>query len=450
MAFKQINTNLIFSEELASSISTPGIGRGKLFIDSSNGKVSLKDDTGAVTSLGDNIYTADGTVGAGRVATLTDRLTFQNGRFDKVGATNSSSGINSIFFSNDKTKYIEIKDDATLSQNNGNAAFIWGVNTTGLTQGGLRLNTTGASGYVWGVIQGRVGDGTNTNQTSYYLYSNAQREGILSLYQANTLKGSFRAETNGFIFESGNLGINVDPLSTAKLQVRGADLLGTTSALLVENSAGTDLLDVRNNGNTFVTANIAGGAGVLEIENTDVGTNSGSGLQLWSNGKFAQIAQNGPNVNAGLWSNRLTIDSLSAGSAGMLHSVNSTGDFKWAAPVSGAGSDAEVYMKMTKDGLLLGNGIGTGTPAARLNVRGQGVDSVAFLVENSGLANLLEIKNDNTIGLYGATPVVQATTAGAAATFAANTSGIADDSATFDGYTIGQVVKALRNLGILQ
>lgn len=41
------------------------------------------------------------------------------------------------------------------------------------------------------------------------------------------------------------------------------------------------------------------------------------------------------------------------------------------------------------------------------------------------------------------------TTGVAAATFVANTSLIANDTATFDGYTIGQVVKALRNLGIL-
>ena len=31
----------------------------------------------------------------------------------------------------------------------------------------------------------------------------------------------------------------------------------------------------------------------------------------------------------------------------------------------------------------------------------------------------------------------------------ANTSAIANDTATFDGYTIGQVVKALRNIGLL-
>lgn len=52
-------------------------------------------------------------------------------------------------------------------------------------------------------------------------------------------------------------------------------------------------------------------------------------------------------------------------------------------------------------------------------------------------------------GVFGATPIVQPTTGVAAATFTANTSGIADDTATFDGYTIGQVVKALRNEGLL-
>lgn len=53
------------------------------------------------------------------------------------------------------------------------------------------------------------------------------------------------------------------------------------------------------------------------------------------------------------------------------------------------------------------------------------------------------------LGFWNATPIIQPTTGIAAAAFVANTSGIADDSATFDGYTIGQVVKALRNVGLL-
>lgn len=53
------------------------------------------------------------------------------------------------------------------------------------------------------------------------------------------------------------------------------------------------------------------------------------------------------------------------------------------------------------------------------------------------------------IALWNATPIVQPTTAIAAATFVANTSSLANDTATYDGYTLGQVVKALRNIGLL-
>lgn len=53
------------------------------------------------------------------------------------------------------------------------------------------------------------------------------------------------------------------------------------------------------------------------------------------------------------------------------------------------------------------------------------------------------------LGFWNATPIIQPTTAIAASTFVANTSLIANDTATWDSYTIGQVVKALRNAGIL-
>lgn len=53
------------------------------------------------------------------------------------------------------------------------------------------------------------------------------------------------------------------------------------------------------------------------------------------------------------------------------------------------------------------------------------------------------------IGMYGVTPTARATTGIGAATFTANTSGISDDTATWGGYTIGQVVQALQTIGIL-
>ncbi len=53
------------------------------------------------------------------------------------------------------------------------------------------------------------------------------------------------------------------------------------------------------------------------------------------------------------------------------------------------------------------------------------------------------------LSLWNATPDVQPTTAITAAAFTANTSGIVDDTATFGGYTIGQIVAALKRIGAL-
>lgn len=75
-------------------------------------------------------------------------------------------------------------------------------------------------------------------------------------------------------------------------------------------------------------------------------------------------------------------------------------------------------------------------------------DALNF-VFNTTTGTKLGTATTQKLSFWNATPIVQPTTAGAAATFVANTSGIVNDTATFDGYTIGQVVKALRNCGLL-
>ena len=57
--------------------------------------------------------------------------------------------------------------------------------------------------------------------------------------------------------------------------------------------------------------------------------------------------------------------------------------------------------------------------------------------------------DETRLGLFGATPVAQPTTAIAAAAFNAGTSGIADDTATVGGYTLGQIAQAMLSLGAL-
>jgi len=75
-----------------------------------------------------------------------------------------------------------------------------------------------------------------------------------------------------------------------------------------------------------------------------------------------------------------------------------------------------------------------------------GKDSTLFFNGNG-----LTIGGGSTalLGFHGATPVDQATTAITASAFVANTSTIVDDTATFGGYTMGQIAAALIEKGIL-
>ena len=70
-------------------------------------------------------------------------------------------------------------------------------------------------------------------------------------------------------------------------------------------------------------------------------------------------------------------------------------------------------------------------------------------LQDSGGNNVVQVSATSKLGLYGATPTAQATTAIAGSTFVANAGLAINDASTFDGYTIKQVVKALRLLGIL-
>lgn len=73
----------------------------------------------------------------------------------------------------------------------------------------------------------------------------------------------------------------------------------------------------------------------------------------------------------------------------------------------------------------------------------------ANIVVNATTGTKIGTATSQKIGFFNAAPVVQQTTAVSAAAFVANTSGIVDDTATFGGYTMGQVVAALKNLGLL-
>lgn len=56
---------------------------------------------------------------------------------------------------------------------------------------------------------------------------------------------------------------------------------------------------------------------------------------------------------------------------------------------------------------------------------------------------------DEKIGLYGTTPVVQATTAIGQIQFTENSGNQVRDDSVFGGYTLQQIVQAIKNIGII-
>ena len=102
-------------------------------------------------------------------------------------------------------------------------------------------------------------------------------------------------------------------------------------------------------------------------------------------------------------------------------------------------------------------GIGTSTDAGfRLDVNGtarvQGdftLSDTRNIILGTTTGTKIGTETSQKLSLWNATPDVQPTTAITAAAFVANTSGISDDTATFGGYTIGQIVAALKRIGAL-
>jgi hypothetical protein len=67
----------------------------------------------------------------------------------------------------------------------------------------------------------------------------------------------------------------------------------------------------------------------------------------------------------------------------------------------------------------------------------------------TGTGTKIGTATNQLLSFWNATPIVQPTTAVAAAAFVANAGTAVNDASTFDGYTLGKVVKALRNAGLL-
>jgi len=137
--------------------------------------------------------------------------------------------------------------------------------------------------------------------------------------------------------------------------------------------------------------------------------------------------------------------------------------FRAAAPAFTANNQTRIGLRLDAMPTI---GAFTGTTNLAINIEGtsrlaqDGIRIGGDTNLYSSAANVLKTDDSfhvaadfrhlgSNVGFYNVAAIARPTTAVASATFVANTSAIANDTATFDGYTIGQVVKALRNFGLL-
>jgi len=116
------------------------------------------------------------------------------------------------------------------------------------------------------------------------------------------------------------------------------------------------------------------------------------------------------------------------------------------------GSGTTLYNFATDGNFTIGNAGVPGFPTNTVTIKSgtapssSSVDTFTMYAADITAGNAaahFRTENGGVIKLY------QETTGVAAATFAANTGTAVNDASTFDGYTLNQIVKALRNLGIL-
>jgi hypothetical protein len=255
--------------------------------------------------------------------------------------------------------------------------------------------------------------------------------------------GAFGGSAN-FTYDTGTNTFTVGPAGATT----NIETLAPTGSTI----AGT----MRFRGKNASATNGAGG-GISYIGGSALGTGTGGGHNFScgtgrTGGAISFISANGT-VNGGSMS--FNSGAANAGGTGGNFSMNaglgnttaSGGSFEITAGNAASSGNGGGF-SMTS-GFSLGGGAGGDFTFTALG-GGAGNGSMYFNTDYGTVIQLTaSLLGDQQLGFYGVTPVAQPTTATTGATFVVNSGGTIHPTSTFDGYTLAQVVRALRDLGIL-
>ena len=333
----------------------------------------------------------------------------------------------------------------------GNVTFATGIGVSGATNGKFRIIGNSSSGTNYATL----GTG-NLTATRDFTFPN--QSGVLAL-TSNIVPGGSNTQIqfNDSSVFGGDSGLTFNK-TTNLLTVTGTSSAGAGIARF-NPSSGTSYVQVNDNGTLEINADVSTGAVPLLVKYNGSTiaqvTSQGSILSnnFNTNGDTGAYAFTGGTTFHGI-SGSLGVDLRFATTAQAFRVYNTytsstsyeRGVLQWDTNVLEIGTE-----KGSGGGTARGLALQTDA-TTRLSISSTGLITVADALDiavGSTTGTKIATATTQKIGFWNATPIVQPTTAVSAATFVANTSLIANDTATFDGYTIGQIVKALRNAGLL-
>lgn len=223
--------------------------------------------------------------------------------------------------------------------------------------------------------------------------------------------------------------------------IGGKELLSTDQTALAletsttgKNSVLISLENTATNGRKYELRSLS--TGVFEIADRD---NTAVRFSIGTSGVVTI-------PNSAILSNGLQVQGALSSPAGAGFELEYTGGTTYVTSYNRAGS---AWLPM----IIRGSTIAispSGTAVLTVGANALTIAEAGNLVLGTTTGTKFGTSATQKLSFFNATPIVQPTTAIAGATFVGNAGANITDTDTFDGYTLAQVVRALKNLGLLQ
>jgi hypothetical protein len=435
-----------------------------------------------ITAGADGIWTgqylrADGANRVLKIGLSNTNVTDNNALLVQAGGFSAGQG-----FSSKTTGLIEwaLFDNASFSPTSGTAVFnqfvIRGaINQTGGANGitrGLYVNPTLTAAADWRSIEW-------SNNTGWGLYGAGTANNLLNGNLGLGLTPTHRLSIGDITLGTGAGAANEVQFGRSNANaIFRAGQSGTNSgafAWIYNATAASAFLEIGTFGNNN-RININGSqlrlnpTGNILVNST---SDTGEKFQVTGTAKITGASSFGGNMTLSLNQNAETSISISNTTAGTnaITRLNLTSDstagsarlFKYSSLNTGyktiAASDFGIF-NITAGDISILNDFATGN----IKFAAGGSSTFHWRIQSAGHLEAADAENlifgtttgtkigtatSQKIGFWNATPIVQPTTAVASATRVGGGGTTLTDTDTFDGYTLAQVVKALRNAGLL-